>query len=412
MAARPVFDRPLRRDPILVVWALLNLVMGLVALNRHTTWSGSVEGWRVAAVLSDVATTGMTSYLLLALLPALLRWWWRRRRVSRAAGNRQRNWSGSRTLNDRDQFDPVVGPRLPDPWGSHRARGNGSSSVPPSDAGSRRRFEGAGTTPFRTSGPSRGADPAGHPNQGHGGAQHTSPLTATNGGAGPRRRTTAEAPSDLGERSPVSEEADESASRVLSDPKIEFVPWSQTTLRGPGRWRARRAAPEPTFRRVFLPQGPTIAGQPTRVGWDAPHATSVTINGCPGYPPQGSADVVLDDTGRCSLTAVAGPWVVQALTDPVPRIHLPTPQLHLPPGPGMTLSVAVDLSDGREGLVRTLRPITDTSLRFDFSPDEFDFGGTQHTTVAPGRPHAWTAGAAGARADEAPGPDAHRGESQ
>ena len=78
----------------------------------------------------------------------------------------------------------------------------------------------------------------------------------------------------------------------------------------------------------------------------------------------------------------------------------------------MTLSVAVDLSDGREGLVRTLRPITDTSLRFDFSPDGFDFGGPQHRTAAPGRPHAWTAEAAGARADEAPGPDAHRGESQ
>lgn len=400
MTARPVFDRPLRRDPILVVWALLNLVMGLVALNRHTTWSGSVEGWRVAAVLSDVATTGMTSYLLLALLPALLRWWWRRGRVSRAAGHRQRNWSGSRTPHGRDELDSVVGPRLPDPWGSSRARGTGPSSVVPSDAGSRRRYEGAGTEPFRTSGPPRRADPAGQPNQRPGGAPHTSPLAATNGGADPQSRTTAEDPSLPGERSPVS------------DPQIEFVPWSQSTMRGPGRWRARRAAPEPAFRRVLVPQGPTIAGQPTRVAWDAPNATSVTINGCPGYPPQGSADVVLDDTGRCSLTAVAGPWVVQALTDPVPRIHLPTPQLHLPPGPGMTLNVAVDLSDGREGLVRALRPITDTSLKFDLLQDGFDFGGPQHTTAAPGRPHAWTAAAAGARADEAPGPNAHRGESQ
>ena len=78
----------------------------------------------------------------------------------------------------------------------------------------------------------------------------------------------------------------------------------------------------------------------------------------------------------------------------------------------MTLNVAVDLSDGREGLVRALRPITDTSLKFDLLQDGFDFGGPQHTTAAPERPHAWTAEAAGARADEAPGPDAHRGESQ
>ena len=78
----------------------------------------------------------------------------------------------------------------------------------------------------------------------------------------------------------------------------------------------------------------------------------------------------------------------------------------------MTLSVAVDLSDGREGLVRTLRSITDTSFRFDFSPDEFDFGGPQHTTTAPGRPNAWNVAAAGARADEAPEQNSHRGESQ
>ena len=265
MTARPVFDRPLRRDPILVVWALLNLVLGLVALNRHTTWSGSVEGWRVAAVLSDVATMGMTSYLFLALLPALLRWWWRRHRVSQAAATRQRNWSGSRTLHGRDQLAPVVGPRLPDPWGSHRARGTGQSSVTPSDAGTRRRAGGAWTTLFRTSGPPPGGDPAEHPSQGHSGAPQTSPLAATNGGAGLRRRTTAETPDSPGERSPLSE-ADGSAAQVLSDPQIEFVPWSQTTLRGPGRWRVRRAAPEPTFRRVLLPQGPAIAGQPTRVG--------------------------------------------------------------------------------------------------------------------------------------------------
>ena len=411
MTARPVFDRPLRRDPILVVWALLNLVMGLVALNRHTTWSGSVEGWRVAAVISDVATTGMTSYLLLALLPALLRWWWRRRRVSRAAGNRQRNWSGSRTLHGRDQLDPVVGPQLPERWGSHRARGTGPSSVLPSDAGSRWRSEGAGTTPSRTCGPSRGADPAGHPKQEHGDAPHTSPLAATNGGAGPRRRVTAETPPDPGERSPVSE-ADGSAARVPSHPQLEFVPWSQTTLRGPGRWRVRRAAPEPTFRRVFLPQGPTIAGQPTRVAWDAPHATSVTINGCAGYPAEGSADVVLDDTGRCSLVAVAGRWVVQALTDPMPRIHLPTPQLQLPPGPGMTLSVAVDLSDEREGSCAPFAPSRTLASGSTSRRTESPSADLQHTTAAPEHPHAWTAGAAGARANDAPGPDAHRGQSQ
>ena len=78
----------------------------------------------------------------------------------------------------------------------------------------------------------------------------------------------------------------------------------------------------------------------------------------------------------------------------------------------MTLNVAVDLSDGREGLGRARRPHTDTTRRFDLLQDGFDFGGPQPTTAAPGRPHAWTAEAAGARADEASGPDAHRGESQ
>ena len=91
MPSRTVFDRPLRRDPILIVWAVIVLVIGWVALSSHTTWSGSLQGYRVLGFLNDFCSGVMTSFLLLALLPALLRWVWRhgwprRRRTVAPAG--------------------------------------------------------------------------------------------------------------------------------------------------------------------------------------------------------------------------------------------------------------------------------------------------------------------------------------
>jgi hypothetical protein len=77
MYSRTVFDRPWRRDPILVVWAAIVAWLGWVALNNHTTWSGTMEGTRVRAFLTEFSTGVMTSFLLLALLPACLRWLWR-----------------------------------------------------------------------------------------------------------------------------------------------------------------------------------------------------------------------------------------------------------------------------------------------------------------------------------------------
>ena len=67
-----MFRKPLRRDPLVVGWALLMLVISFMALNDNTTWSGHLEADRVAAFLRDLSAALLWSFLML-LLAAWLR---------------------------------------------------------------------------------------------------------------------------------------------------------------------------------------------------------------------------------------------------------------------------------------------------------------------------------------------------
>ena len=63
-----VFREPLRRDPLVVGWALVMLVGAFVALSDNTTWSGHLEADRVAGFLKDLAEVFLWSFFVLLLL--------------------------------------------------------------------------------------------------------------------------------------------------------------------------------------------------------------------------------------------------------------------------------------------------------------------------------------------------------
>ncbi|SFL38238.1 hypothetical protein [Geodermatophilus ruber] len=73
-----MFREPLRRDPLVIGWALVMLVAGLVALSNNTEWSGQLEADRVAGFLKDLAEAFLWSFLLLLLLAWLRARGWRR----------------------------------------------------------------------------------------------------------------------------------------------------------------------------------------------------------------------------------------------------------------------------------------------------------------------------------------------
>ncbi len=72
-----MFREPLRRDPLVVGWALLMLLGGVVALSNNTTWSGHLEADRVAGFLVDLAEIFLWSFLVLLLLAWLRAKGWR-----------------------------------------------------------------------------------------------------------------------------------------------------------------------------------------------------------------------------------------------------------------------------------------------------------------------------------------------
>lgn len=67
-----MFRDPLHRDPLVVVWVTLMAVVGFIALNDNTTWSGHLEADRVAGFLRDLSAALLWSFALL-LLAAWLR---------------------------------------------------------------------------------------------------------------------------------------------------------------------------------------------------------------------------------------------------------------------------------------------------------------------------------------------------
>ncbi len=72
-----MFREPLRRDPLVVGWALIVLAAGVVALNDNTEWSGDLEADRVAGFLTDLAEAFLWSFFLLLLLAWLRARGWR-----------------------------------------------------------------------------------------------------------------------------------------------------------------------------------------------------------------------------------------------------------------------------------------------------------------------------------------------
>ena len=63
-----MFRDPLRRDPLVIGWAIGMAVLGLIALNANTTWSGHLEGARVAGFLRALAALLFLSLFVLWLL--------------------------------------------------------------------------------------------------------------------------------------------------------------------------------------------------------------------------------------------------------------------------------------------------------------------------------------------------------
>lgn len=72
-----MFRDPLRRDPLVVGWALVMLVAAFVALSNNTTWEGDLEADRVAGFLKDLAEAFLWSFFVLLVLAWLRARGWR-----------------------------------------------------------------------------------------------------------------------------------------------------------------------------------------------------------------------------------------------------------------------------------------------------------------------------------------------
>ncbi|MGY1662292.1 hypothetical protein ACI78Q_13825 [Geodermatophilus sp. SYSU D00705] len=80
-----MFREPLRRDPLVVGWALLMLLGAFVALSNNTEWSGHLQADRVAGFLKDLAEIFLWSFFVLLLLA------WLRARAWRMTGGPSRS---------------------------------------------------------------------------------------------------------------------------------------------------------------------------------------------------------------------------------------------------------------------------------------------------------------------------------
>src|SRR4051794_958520 len=67
-----MFREPLRRDPLVICWAVAMSFAAFVALSNNTSWSGHLQADRVAGFIKDLAEAFLWSFLLL-LLAAWLR---------------------------------------------------------------------------------------------------------------------------------------------------------------------------------------------------------------------------------------------------------------------------------------------------------------------------------------------------
>ncbi|MGY1702704.1 hypothetical protein [Geodermatophilus sp. SYSU D00766] len=72
-----MFREPLRRDPLVVGWAVVMLLAAFVALTNNSEWGGHLEAERVAGFLKDLAEAFLWSFFLLLLLAWLRAKGWR-----------------------------------------------------------------------------------------------------------------------------------------------------------------------------------------------------------------------------------------------------------------------------------------------------------------------------------------------
>jgi hypothetical protein len=72
-----MFRDPLRRDPLVVGWALFMLTGGIAALAANTTWSGHLEGDRLLGFLKDITEVFLWSFFVLLFLAWLRAKGWR-----------------------------------------------------------------------------------------------------------------------------------------------------------------------------------------------------------------------------------------------------------------------------------------------------------------------------------------------
>ena len=121
MAAAALFDRPLRRDPVLRTWCAVLVVLGVLVLDGNTTWSGSVEADRVAGFLGDLLQVSLLGFLVLALLPAWVR------RASRGAGGVPAGEGCPDSLGHRDS---APGDEADDDEVNDEADGRGAGPMP------------------------------------------------------------------------------------------------------------------------------------------------------------------------------------------------------------------------------------------------------------------------------------------
>lgn len=89
-----MFRDPLRRDPLVIGWAVLMLLAGLIALSNNTEWSGTFEADRVAGFLKDLAEAFLWSFFLLLLLAWIRAKGWR---WTGGSGQVRRSSSGGAT---------------------------------------------------------------------------------------------------------------------------------------------------------------------------------------------------------------------------------------------------------------------------------------------------------------------------
>lgn len=147
-----------------------------------------------------------------------------------------------------------------------------------------------------------------------------------------------------------------------SGPAWEQSSHPNTRTSGP---RSSRARAFPSFTAISLPAAPLPINSPVPLSWSTVGARSVSINGQPGYPPSGTANIAIDRSGQCSLIAEGpGRTFRHAWTMPVPMLEIPTPHIKLPESPGLSLQAQVNISDRLGTLLDTLHVITERRQAF------------------------------------------------